>query len=265
MHEHAAGSSIPLTAVVLGGALLVLLGAYLAAVVAGARRGRPWPLWRTGCAVAGVVCGLVAVGPLGSAAHHDFVAHMWGHLLLGMAGPLLLVLSAPVTVALRGLPVRAARSLSAVLASPYVRTIAHPVTAATLNVGGLWLLYTTSLHGWMHTSNVWHLVIHAHVLLAGWVFTAAILQVDPVAHPTSHRLRAGVLIGFLALHSILAKRIYAHPPAGVPTGEAQAGAQLMYYGGDYIDVVLIALLCLDWYRRTAVTNPVPPAAVSARS
>lgn len=65
----------------------------------------------------------------------------------------------------------------------------------------------------MHTSNVWHLVIHAHVLLAGWVFTAAILQVDPVAHPTSHRLRAGVLIGFLALHSILAKRIYAHPPA----------------------------------------------------
>ena len=107
----------------------------------------------------------------------------------------------------------------------------------------------------MHASAVGHLVVHLHVLLAGWVFTAAMLQVDPAPHPHGHPLRAGVLVGFLALHAILSKHIYAHPPAGVGAAEAQEGAQLMYYGGDYIDLVLIALLCLDWYRRTAPAGP----------
>ena len=56
-------------------------------------------------------------------------------------------------------------------------------------------------------------------------------------------------MAFLALHSILGKVIYAHPPQGVADEQAQLGAQVMYYGGDYIDLVLIVLFCLDWYRR----------------
>ena len=155
------------------------------------------------------------------------------------------------TVALRGLPVAWARRLSRVLSTPYVRVVSHPVVAGLLNIGGLWLLYTTPLHAWMHASAVGHLLVHVHVLLAGWVFTAAILQVDPAPHPHGHPLRAGVLVAFLALHAILSKHVYAHPPAGVGVAEAQAGAQLMYYGGDWIDLVLIAVFCLDWYRRTA--------------
>ena len=260
MHEHglgaefgaeAADAPFPLAGVVIGGALLLFLVAYVVLVRAGRRRGRAWSDARTLSAAAGVVAGVVAVGPLGVAGHHDFMAHMWGHLLLGMLAPVLLVLSAPVTVALRGLPVVWARRLSRVLSTPYVRAVSHPVVAAVLNIGGLWLLYTTPLHGWMHASAVGHLVVHGHVLLAGWVFTAAMLQVDPAPHPHGHPLRAGVLVGFLALHAILSKHVYAHPPAGVGAAEAQEGAQLMYYGGDWIDLVLIALLCLDWYRRTA--------------
>ena len=272
MHEHhaghgaeaasAAGAALPLAAIVIGGGLLLFLALYVAAVVAGRRRGRAWPLHRMLCAVAGVAAGVVAVGPLGVASHHDFVAHMWGHLLLGMAAPLLLTVSAPVTAALRGLPVRPARRLSRVLSTPYVRVVSHPVVAGVLNIGGLWLLYTTGLHAWMHASAVGHLVVHLHVLLAGWLFTAAILQVDPAPHPRSHPLRAGVLIGFLALHAILSKHIYAHPPVGVGMAEAQEGAQLMYYGGDWIDLVLIILLCLDWYRRTAPERSTRSGAVA---
>ena len=261
MHEHHAaptvGAALPLAGVVIGGGLVLFLGLYLAAVLAARQRGRAWPPARTACAVAGVAAGVVAVGPLGAAGHHDFVAHMWGHLLLGMLAPLLLVMSAPVTAALRGLPVAGARRLSRLLSTPYVRLVAHPVVAAALNIGGLWLLYTTPVHAWMHASDVGHLVVHLHVLLAGWVFTAAILQVDPAPHPYGHRLRAGVLMAFLALHAILSKHIYAHPPIGVDAEQARAGAQLMYYGGDYIDLALIVLLCLDWYRRTA---PRPRAA-----
>lgn len=251
MPHHDAGASVEVTAVVLGGGILCFLIAYLLGVARAARRGRPWPVWRTACATAGVLFVLVAVGPVGVAGHHDFVAHMWGHLLLGMGAPLLLVLAAPITCVLRALPVAGARRVSLVLGSVPVRVVTHPVTAATLDIGGLWLLYTTPLHGWMHSSTTGHLLVHLHVLLAGWVFTASILQVDPTRHPVSHPVRAVVLVAFLALHAILAKHLYAHPPVGVPAGEAQAGAQLMYYGGDYIDLVLIILFCLDWYRRTA--------------
>lgn len=263
MPDHpAVGAAPEVTAVVVGGGLLGFLVAYVVAVAVSDRRGRAWPTWRAGAAVAGVVSALVAVGPLGVAGHHDFVAHMWGHLLLGMVAPLLLVLSAPGTLALRALPLIPARRLSRVLGSAYVQVVSHPVVAAVLNVGGLWLLYAT-LHASMHTSTVAHLVIHLHVLLAGWLFTAAILQVDPTPHPHGHRLRAAVLVGFMALHAILGKYVYAHPPVGVSAPEAQAGAQLMYYGGDYVDLVLIVLFCLDWYRRTAPGRPRPVGLASS--
>ncbi|GAA1397480.1 cytochrome c oxidase assembly protein [Luteococcus peritonei] len=260
MHEHGSAPAAWLpAALVLGGALLLLAFGYLWAVSAGRRRGRSWSPWRTAALVAGVCLAMVALGPLGAAGHRDFVAHMWGHLLLGMAAPLLLVVSAPVTVLLRGLPAHRARSLSRLLQSTWLRIVSHPAVAAALNVGGLWLLYTTALHGWMHTSWLGHMVVHGHVLLAGLVFTAAILQVDPTPHGHDHRLRAACLVGFLALHAILGKHLYAHPPVGVDEASAQAGAQLMYYGGDYIDVVLIALFCLDWYRRTAPGRAVAPS------
>ena len=100
MHEHpggigaelgaqAASAPFPLAGVVIGGGLLLFLVAYAALVRAGRRRGRAWSDARTLSAAAGVVAGVVAVGPLGVLGHHDFTAHMWGHLLLGMLTPLL--------------------------------------------------------------------------------------------------------------------------------------------------------------------------------
>lgn len=59
-----------------------------------------------------------------------------------------------------------------------------------------------------------------------------------------------MLVAFVAAHSILAKWLYAHPPPGVEPRDAEVGAQLMYYGGDVVDVTLILLLCLGWYRAT---------------
>jgi hypothetical protein len=58
---------------------------------------------------------------------------------------------------------------------------------------------------------------------------------------------------FLAAHGILAKYLYAHPPAGVL--HAEAGAQLMYYGGDVLDLILIVVFCRQWY---TATDPNPP-------
>jgi putative membrane protein len=78
--------------------------------------------------------------------------------------------------------------------------------------------------------------------------------VDPAPHRVGYPTRAAVLVAFLAAHGILAKHLYAHPPIGVTVDEAQAGAMLMYYAGDLVDLVIIVLLCRRWY---AATRPRP--------
>jgi putative membrane protein len=198
----------------------------------------------------GVAACLVAVtGPLAQRAAADFGAHMVVHLLLGMLGPLMLVLAAPVTLALRTLPVRGARTLVRLLDTWPVRFLVHLVTAATLNLGGLWVLYTTSLYALTLSSPLVHGLVHAHVVVSGYLFASAIVGVDPDRHRRSLFVRTAVLVAFVAGHSILAKYLYAHPPTGVDAVQAELGAMVMYYGGDAVDLVLLVLLGHRWYLR----------------
>lgn len=259
MHHHDSSSASSALSALDGWlAFEVLVVALLLVATAGyawflwtGRHRSPWPALRILLFYLGLACaGVSLVGPLARSAHDSFTAHMVGHLLLGMIAPLLLVLSAPVSVMLRGLPVVRARAVVRVLRSPYVRVITHPVVAAILNAGGLWLLYATPLFHAMHGSVWVHALVHAHIFLAGYVFTASLVGADPDPHRAPFKLRAGVLIGFIAAHSILAKWLYAHPPASVEHGDGQFGAQLMYYGGDAVDVLLIVLLFAGWYRAT---------------
>ena len=215
------------------------------------------PLRRTARAtsgVAGVACALAAlVGPLAEAGQHDLTAHMAGHLLLGMVAPLLLVLADPVTLALRTLPVARARELVRVLRSRPARLLTHPATATVLDVGGLWVLYRTGLFAVMMTSPPVHALVMAHVLLAGWLFTHAVAGYDPTPSRPSFAVRAAWLVAGLAAHEMLARSLVVHPPAmaGMGAVGAGTGAALMYYGGDVVDVVLMVLLCAQWYAATA--------------
>lgn len=246
-------------------AVMVGAAAGYALALWAARNRSPWPAQRTVFWYAGMGCaGAGLIGPIATAAHTSFTAHMAGHLLLGMLAPLLLVLAAPITLALRALPVAAARSLTGVLHSPIVRVVTHPAVAAVLNAGGLWVLYTTELFDLMHTSVFIYGLVHAHIFLAGYVFTTALVGVDPDPHRAPIPVRSVVLIGFIAAHSILAKWLYAHPPAGVAAADGQIGAQLMYYGGDVVDVTLIVLLFLGWYTATRPRTGLVTAPGSSR-
>jgi len=224
--------------------------AYLIAVAVTRRRGA-WPARRTAFWMAGLISAAAALaGPLANAAHTDFTAHMAGHLLIGMVAPLLLVSAAPVSLALRYLRPQQARALTRALRSAPVRVLTHPVTAAVLNVGGPWALYGTVLYQASHRNEGLHLLIHAHMLASGYLFTAALIGTDPDPHRAGYRPRAALMIAALASHDILAKYLYTNPPAGVPEAQAQAGTQLMYYGGDTIDLVIITIFCYRWYRQT---------------
>lgn len=126
--------------------------------------------------------------------------------------------------------------------------IAHPLTAAALSVGSLWILYRTPVFEAMTNSALLHHALLVHFLGAGYLFTSSIVRADPSTHRASIRVRAVVLVAAIAAHATLAKLIYAQPPGGVPVAEARDGAMLMYYGGDAIEVGVIVLLCAEWYR-----------------
>lgn len=213
---------------------------------------RKWPKMRIVSWISGVILSTSAlVGPLAALSHGNFLWHMAGHLLVGMLGPLLLALGAPVTLLLRTLPIPRARQMSRLLRSRLAGFYVHPVTASVLNIGGLWLLYTTGLFEAMH-HHVWlYVLIHIHVLAAGYLFTVSMLAIDPLSRRFSYTYRTVVFILVLAGHGILSKFLYAYPPNGVPVEEARAGAMLMYYGGDAVDIVMIALLMRDWYLSAA--------------
>lgn len=268
MHDHAAGA-LDLDVLVAVAAILAGLS-YVAAVAIQRSRGNIWPrrrsvLWLLG--IASATGGFV--GPVAELAHDDFVAHMAQHVVVAMVAPLLLVLGAPVTLALRTMHATPARRVARVLNSRLARVIVHPITAAALNVGGMWLLYLTPLYPAMVGSAWVHTIVMLHLVLAGYLYTASLIAVDPNPHRAGFGMRTVVLLLSLAAHAVLAKVLYAAPPPGVPIDEGQAGAMLMYYLGDGVEVVLMVILCAQWYRRVGrkragVTNSSRVRAVEAR-
>lgn len=237
---------------------LLALIVYILAVALSNRRHRRWPLYRYTFWIFGVICAAAAVvGPLADRSHMDFTAHMIGHLLLGMLAPLFTVLAAPMTLLLRTLSTLRARRLSRALKSWPAGILTHPIVASFLNVGGLWILYTSDLYAAMQQNALLHIVVHIHVFLAGYLFTLSMIYIDPTPHRFSFIYRAIVLVISLAGHGILSKYIYAHPPEGVPAAQAETGGMLMYYGGDAIDLILIWIFCFQWFKATR-----PPAALS---
>lgn len=251
MHTHGqtTGSADEVVVMIL---LLVAFLVYPFAAMVTSRTYKSWPIRRYLFWMTGIACvGLTLIGPLAAFAHLNFVGHMIGHLLLGMLAPLLIALSAPMTLLLRTLDVRTARKVTNLLKSSPFQFLTNPITASVLNIGGLYLLYMTDLYALMHQSIFLYALIHFHVFAAGYLFTVSLIYVDVTSHRYSYIYRSLVLIAALAAHKILAKLIYASPPIGVARGEAEAGAMWMYYGGDGVDLILILILCGQWYKATA--------------
>lgn len=233
----------------LGVFFIILLAAYITAVIITNQRYKKWPIFRTICWTIGMVIALAAVvGPLANSAHSNFTAHMVSHLLLSMVAPIFMAIAKPVTLLLRTANTTLARKLTSILKNGFLKFVSHPIIATVLNVGGLWLLYTTNLFAYMHENAIIALFVHLHFFIAGYVFTISIIYFDPVYHQYSYRFRAAVLIIAIAGHDILSKYMHANPPAGVSRQETEMGSMVMYYAGDWIEVALIIIFCWQWYK-----------------
>ena len=240
IHQHA---DAPAGVVSVGTVLLVaaLLAAAVGYAVAAARR--PWPRARTARWLLGVAAGITGA-VLGGAAAHDLRAHAAGHLLLGMVAPLLLVTAAPVTLVLRALPRRRARTVASLLRSRPVGVLTRPAVAAVLDLGGMWLMLRTDL-----LADVPPSLVGLHLLLAGYLFAFSLVGADPAPHRSSLGARATVLVAAVAAHDVLAKALYAAPPVGHPVAEAEVAAVLLHYGGTPVHVALLVLLGREWAAR----------------
>jgi putative membrane protein len=231
---------------------LLAFAVYITALMVSRKKGRSWPVSRILFWISGIfLCSISVIGPLAHLSHADFRMHMVGHLFLGMLGPLLMALGAPVKLLLRSMSVHQAKQLTNILRSRLLGYMSNPAVTSTLNIGGLWVLYTTDLFHMMHENILLHVVIHLHVFFAGYLFTVSMIYIDPIPHRTSYVYRSFILVLALAAHGILSKWIYAAPPAGVPREEAETGGMLMFYGGDAVDLIIIIILCYHWYRSTS--------------
>lgn len=233
---------------------------YVLAVYVQNMKKQSWSLWRNVSFVLGLaLLGLALTPGVMAFAHQDLRGHMVQHLLLGMLAPLGLVLAAPITVVLRALPVQASRRLVAFLQSRFVQFVSHPVTALIFNIGGMYLLYLTPLYTLSLHNPVVHVLVHVHFVIAGCLFTWAIAGPDPGPHRPAWQFRLILLFVSMAMHAFLSKAMYAYGwprGAGHSLQEIQAAAKLMYYGGDFAELCLLAALLSSVFLSTRRTSPV---------
>jgi len=232
--------------------LLAALG-YAAGVVQLRIRGNSWPRRRSLAAGSGLaVLAAALLPPLSGRTETSFVAHVAQHLAISGLAPLLLVLAAPVTLALRTLPARPRAGLLRLLHSPLARWLTSPGIVLLVVVGGLYAFYLTPLFLLAQSQAVVHLAVHLHMLAAGVLLSAYLVGVDPMPGRAGTAARLLVLVGAAAGHDVLAKLLYA---TGRPLGtgslvEVRTGAQLMYYGGSAVELLLAVVLLSQWYARS---------------
>ncbi|CAL9459712.1 cytochrome c oxidase assembly protein [Streptomyces sp. enrichment culture] len=222
--------------------------AYLGAAAVLRRRGDAWPWRRDGLFVAG--CAMVVHGLCGQVPGEPFTAHAVRHLLIGMAGPVLLVVARPLTLTLRVLPPGGVRrGMLRVAHSAPAGWLLFPPVAAVVDLGGLWVLYRTGLLSAVHHRPVLAALLDLHMLAAGLLFTFSVLSLDPVRRRWGLPLRGTTLLLAGTAHAVLAKSLYADAPPGTSfgTSDLRLGAQVMYYGGDAVEVALALVLAVQWY------------------
>lgn len=256
-HLHGPGTgAVDLGDFVLGTSIAVvwilLVALYLVAGRAAVLRGRTtWPARRTIAWSVGAAAGLaVSVGPIARAGAESFPVHMAVHLVLGMLVPLLFVLGAPVTLFLRAVPASVGRRYTRLVASAPVRVLAHPLVALALTTVPMVLVYGGGRALDLLHHPVLGPVLHVHFVAAGFLFAYAVIGTDPNPHRASERMRGSVIVVGIAVHGVLAKHLIAVGQQGVPAIEVEQAAQLMYYGGDAVHVLLLGVFCARIYRRT---------------
>lgn len=189
--------------------LILLVALYIKGVVVLTRRGDKWPVHRTIFFALGISAADFAVnGGLGVYSHVSFSFHMVAHMSLATLAPIGIALGAPITLALRTLPTgrdggeRGIRGYAlALLHSRYSRFFTNPIVAMLVFDGSMFALYFTDLFQWLMSYHFGHFFMEMHFFLAGFLFFAAIMGVDPIPNKLPFIARIVVILAAMSIHA----------------------------------------------------------------
>ena len=226
------------------------MGVALAAFyLVGVRRvRRPWPSGRTFAFVAG--CVVLVLSALGSGS--TFSAHMVEHVLIGMVAPVLLVLGAPITLALQSAGPASARSLRQLLHTRVVRVATNAlVTWAVFGVTLVVLVFSPVLE-WSVRHDAVHALVHVHFLLAGTLFVATMVVVDPVPHPLPHGARLLLVLLAIPFHAIVGMALATASEPLFTTvypslSDQRSAAAVLWASGELFTLALAAIVGRQWW------------------
>lgn len=99
-----------------------------------------------------------------------------------------------------------------------VRFVIHPITAALLGIGGMYVLYLTPLYALSMTDPLVFVLLHLHFVISGYLFTWSIAGPDPAPHRPGMVMRLAVVFLATAAHANLGKIMfgYGYPRAQWP-------------------------------------------------
>jgi putative membrane protein len=172
--------------------------AYAALYSAGVRRVRGWPASRSVSFAAGLAMVAVALeAPL----DERLSGHMAQHLILGVAAPLCLAAGAPVRLTLGALrdPRPLARVLRALPVTPLTGWIAFSAVLLGIHLTGLFELAVR--HPLVHGLE------HLALLVAGLLFWAPLVAVDPLPHRPGPAARLAWLLAAMPPMGLVGARL----------------------------------------------------------
>jgi putative membrane protein len=89
------------------------------------------------------------------------------------------------------------------------------------------------------------------MVLTGCLVSWLLVGTDPMPARPGTPARLVVLVALAAGHAVLAKVLYATTPAALGgPAEVRQGAELLYYGGDVVELLLAVAVMAEWWRRT---------------
>jgi putative membrane protein len=231
--------------------VLVAAGAYGSGVLRLTRRGDRWPVSSRWWFAGALLAALVGAGYPPLAQPTTFGEHAVGHLVVYLLAPTLLALSAPVTLWLRACRPGARRKTLRLLHSRPVRLLTLAPVVVVLDVSGMYAYYLTPLFAAAAQHPVLDLLVHVHMFLAGCLLSWFVLGRDPGPRRGGLPAQLSALLATAAAHDVMAKLMYARLlPAGAGTAaQLRTGAQLLYYGGDALELLTAAVVMAGWYRR----------------
>lgn len=231
------------------------------------RRGDSWPWYRTASFLFGIVI-MYWISQSGPTVYGmvTFSGHMLEHMLLVMVAPIPLALGAPITLALRALPSRHDKSrgprewVRVIVESRFMKFMAHPLVAAGNFAGSMVVFYYSPLFEFALRNHAGHLWMIAHFAIAGYLFTNALIGIDPGPTRPGYPLRIVLLFATMGFHAFFGVTLMASNVLLAPTwfglmgrdwgadaiSDQQYGGQIAWGIGELPTVLLAIGVVVAW-------------------